>query len=196
MRKKLFYFGFSVLFVMLVSLSVHAIEFNHIQNDGINLDARSKICLENNADLIEKMGVKIKEYMAKQGVSIEGIDNTDKVATASSAPPVSLLQFTGVISQYYSTWEDIGTYQTITVYDHGGTYMYLEVLEIGYGYDYAWMSGAQLSEVAKYNVVSGGIVVGFVHYYDASGYQGGYATTSATSINYPYNTMSDALTVQ
>lgn len=188
-----------MMFIPLCYSSLFAEEFNKERDELIGkLDFydRFESTIKNNAELIEKMGMEIEKY--KKNQSLNDINQDEQTVSRAPAPPVSNLQFTGVMSENSQyNWEDIGTYQSSTTIDHGGAHIYLEVLEIGYGYDYAWMSGVQLTELAKYNVTNNaGTVVGFVHYYDASGFQNGNATTQARSMNYPYNTCSDALNIQ
>lgn len=163
----------------------------------IDFESRSTAIVEIYASLIEKVSKQIQQHNGNQLSSGKDTVAPDGATILASAPPVTYLEFTGVLSENWSSWEDIAPNQLSTVYDHGGAWMYLEVLELGYGYDYAWMNGVLLNEVYTYYVTdSSGTVIGFIHYYDASGFQGGYATTEARSINYPFNLMSDALNVR
>jgi len=75
--------------------------------------------------------------------------------------------------------------------------MYFEVLELGYGNDIAKMNGSAITCVMSNPVTdSSGIVVGFINYYDASGFLNGSAEVKSTSINYPYNTEVDLLSIK
>ncbi len=113
------------------------------------------------------------------------------------APPVTYLEFAYVISELYPNWEYISPYQYATLNDHGGSWMYLAVVQIGYGYDYANMNGSTLPKVYSYPLTNSyGTVYGWINFYEASGYQSGQASVQATSMNYPYNTLYDYLYIQ
>ena len=158
--------------------------------------ANLSIAQDNN--LFEKRAQEVAQNFSKIGDSLEdqfAILRDNNIL--SSAPPVTSLEFRGVISQLYPYWEDIAPYQYSTVNDHGGTWMYLEVVQIGYGYDHAFMNGLNLPKVYSYPLTNNyGTVYGWVNYYDASVQQSGQAYVQSTSMNYPYNTMYDYLYIQ
>jgi len=108
-------------------------------------------------------------------------------------------------------WEYINPSQWITVEDHGGALMRIVTLELGYGCNpIAKMGGGQLPWSSNYHTDSmcwnssgylgicepGQVVVGFRKYWNIDGWQNGYFTYQNTSCNYPYNTMSDAISIK
>jgi Domain of unknown function (DUF4879) len=105
---------------------------------------------------------------------------------AAPAPALSKLQITGIGSSNIG-WENIADFQLSTVYDHGGSQLFAEVFELGYGFSrFASMNGGVLpnSSSTSYTVcISGGqyvspcaagqTVVGFLLYWNLSGNQNG-----------------------
>lgn len=146
----------------------------------------------------EESTEKIAQQLSKIGDALEeqfAILKENNIL--SSAPPVTYLEFAAVISELYPTWEYISPYQYSTINDHGGRWMYLAVVQIGYGYDHAFMNGISLPKVYSDPLINSyGTVYGWVNYYDASGQQSGRASVQSTSMNYPYNTLYDFLYIQ
>lgn len=120
------------------------------------------------------------------------------VSIQASAPPLTYLEVYAVISSQHPTYEYISQNQFSTVNDHGGAEMYVVTVELGYGGSrVAQMNGGYLSEIQNQAIVdSSGAIVGWYRWWNASGYQNGYFTYQSTSLNYPWNTMSDALSVK
>jgi hypothetical protein len=151
-----------------------------------DFNARSQVYIKNNAVALDQFSKKVSNFVSEMAVSPNSI-----------APPVTSLEFTGVLSSMSQTWEEIQANQYITIQDHGGAEMYLEVVTIGYGIDNAKMNSVNMPRIATYSLTgSDSIVYGFINYYDASGTQNGSATVQSISQNYPNNTMTDSLTVQ
>ncbi|EYF00985.1 DUF4879 domain-containing protein [Chondromyces apiculatus] len=125
-------------------------------------------------------------------------------ALSDPAPPLTYLQITGVLSEddylIYGDWENIAPTQTTTLGDHGGSEMYVETFEYGYGtLKYATMDGVQVYEVpgSAYAITdSNNVIVGWYRYWDLSGSSGGAFYYQTRSINSPFNLMSDTLTIQ
>lgn len=132
-------------------------------------------------------------------------------ANFAPAPPLSYLQVYAVGSSNIG-WEILNDANTwSTSYDHGGQYMYVAVLELGYGGNpFAWMNGGQLSSSANYANDSvcidaygylytpcavGESVDGWLRYFDVSGTQGGMFDYQNTSLNSPWNTMYDSISI-
>lgn len=128
----------------------------------------------------------------------------------ASAPPVTSVSVYAVYSTQYGNWEVIPSGQYTTTYDHGGTTLNVAVLEIGYGTANATMQGTFLDHSKNYTTqsvcISGGYyttscpagaaIVGFLRYWDVSGYQSGQFTESDRSYNSPFNTVSTYLNIR
>ena len=116
------------------------------------------------------------------------------------APNLSKVVIDGVRSTNTGTdWEYIGSFQRTTEYDHGGSFMEVAVVEVGYGNNpVAEMDGKVLdrskntrSEPLCFvngkltSCRPGSIVAGYRLYWDLSGYQGGIFkyTNSATGVS-------------
>lgn len=172
--------------VALVSIALVLLAVSNALAVTPDFNARSQVYIKNNAVALDQSSKKVSNFVSKMAVSPNSL-----------APPVSSVEFTGVLSSMSQTWEEIQANQYITIQDHGGAEMYLEVVTIGYGIDTAKMNSVNMPCLATYTLAdSGNIVYGFINYYDASGTQNGSATAQSVSQNYPYNTMTDSLTVQ
>lgn len=121
-----------------------------------------------------------------------------QVSITAAAPPLTYLEVYAVRSANHSSWEFISQYQYSTVYDHGGSWMDIVTIEYGYGNNpIAQMNGAYLSQWAyQYITDSAGTIIGWIRYWNADGHQSGQFTYQNTSINSPWNTMSDWISVQ
>ncbi|WP_158621434.1 DUF4879 domain-containing protein [Corallococcus aberystwythensis] len=132
------------------------------------------------------------------------------VTTLGPAPALSYVQVYAVGSSNVG-WEYVSASQFTTAYDHGGDVLLVAVLELGYGTSrYVTMAGSLVSGSANYANDSicddgfGGLalpcspgqtIVGFMRYYDVSGNQSGSFYYQSTSINSPFNTMSDSMSI-
>lgn len=134
---------------------------------------------------------------------------TPSSATKASAPALTYLEVTYVGSSN-AGWEWIDETKLITDEDHGGALMYVVTVELGYGGNpIAKMGGGQLPSSANFQTdtlcwtsgqlgacSAGQTVVGFLKHWDVSGWQNGYFTYQNKSLNYPYNTESDAISIR
>lgn len=125
--------------------------------------------------------------------------------TLGPAPGISQYRIYAVGSSGAGGFEGINEYQGVTQYDHSGT-IQVEVLQIGYGND----SGANLGGAAPdYNdpiplcgttslheCTAGETLVGWYRVYGFYNKQGGYFTSSAYSVAYPYGTYSDSISIK
>lgn len=133
---------------------------------------------------------------------MEGEGDVAEAEQAASAPPLTYLEVKGVVSSNY--WnggygeQPISDGQLLTTYDHGGAEMYILTLEYGYGTTrIAQMGGANLQEAGSQAVLgAGNIVIGWYRWWNASGHQGGQFTYQSTSVNSPWNTMSDWISIR
>jgi Domain of unknown function (DUF4879) len=126
---------------------------------------------------------------------------------AAPAPPLSYVQIRYVGSSTQG-WEPIADGNFTTSLDHGGALMRVVTVEVGYGSSrIARMNGSVLPSSANYqsdafcssNFLTpcqpGQTIVGFTRYWNVDGYPGGTFSYQSTSINYPFNTMSDTLNI-
>ncbi|WP_158620070.1 DUF4879 domain-containing protein [Corallococcus sicarius] len=136
--------------------------------------------------------------------------STEGVTTLGPAPALSYVQVYAVGSSNVG-WESVSASQVTTAYDHGGDVLLVAVLELGYGTSrYVTMAGSAVSGSMNYandsicddgfgNLVMpcspGQVIVGFMRYYDVSGNQSGTFYYQSTSINSPFNTMSDTMSI-
>ena len=76
--------------------------------------------------------------------------------------------------------------------------MYVVTLDGGYGNNpVCQINGIILTQYKIETVTnSSGVVLGFLHYYNACGFQGGTWTYQNTSSNSPWNTISDYCNIQ
>ncbi|GEM_PF-1290548 len=125
------------------------------------------------------------------------------VSTASSATGISYFEVVGVVSaQSNGIWENIQSWQTSTNQDHGGSYLYVAVLQIGYGN----ANPAVMNAISKSPVLTellcgsdlhvcnvGESIVAWLRYYDYSGQSTGNFTSSSNSTAYPFGYWSDSL---
>jgi len=126
---------------------------------------------------------------------------------AAPAPPLSYLQIRYVGSSNIG-WEPIADSQFSTAQDHGGAQLRVLTVEVGYGTNaIAKINGVILPASANYATMvfcgsdflapcsAGQTIVGYMRYWNVDGYQRGTFYYQSTSINSPFNTMSDTLTV-
>lgn len=121
------------------------------------------------------------------------------VTHAAPAPPLSYLQVLAVQSANSPFWEYPPSSQFTTTVDHGGSWLLIATEEYGYGQ----------SRIAKFNGVtvpqhssqaltdSGGTIIGWIRTWRVTGpITSGQFTYQSTSINSPWNTMSDWINVK
>jgi len=126
---------------------------------------------------------------------------------AAPAPPLSYVQIRYVGSSNQG-WEPIADGTITTTLDHGGAQLRVLTVEVGYGtVRIAKINGVTLPSTANYQTIAfcgsnfltpcspGQTIVGFTRYWNVDGYQGGTFSYQTTSINSPFNTMSDTLNI-
>lgn len=133
-----------------------------------------------------------------------------KSVSRGPAPGLTYLQISYVGSSNIG-WEQTPDGLYTTVYDHGGTQLRVVTDELGYGnLMVARMNGSVLPSSAQYsnsticwNGVSyvtpcsaGQTVAGWRRYWNLDGYQSGTFSYQNTSINSPFNTMSDWINIR
>lgn len=116
---------------------------------------------------------------------------------AQPAPPLTELYVYAVASEQGGI-EYISSSQVSTLENHGGAWMYVYTVEIGYGTGrIAKMNTVSLTEASSQPITdSSSIIVGWFRAWDASGFDGGNFTYQSRSINYPHNTMSTSLFIR
>jgi hypothetical protein len=124
------------------------------------------------------------------------------VAFAQAAPPLTYLEAFAVCSEddyaIYGDCESISASQGTTFSDHGGSWMYAVTVELGYGGNrFASLDNTAVSEITAWAepIWSNGVLVGWYRYWDLSGYSDGSFFYQSQSLNTPYNTESDTLTI-
>ena len=132
---------------------------------------------------------------------LAGLSATAQVQ-AASAPPLTQTDIFAVESSNCG-FERLYSPYVSTTCDHGGAWLYVYVLEVGYGTGgKATMRGDVLPRstllLSKPLCTINGVldfcpvglpVEGYLYVYNLSGYQGGQFAYENTSINYPFNTM-------
>lgn len=118
---------------------------------------------------------------------------------AGPAPPLTELEIFAAISTNYPEYEIFSSSQFSSVHDHGGGEMYIVTYEIGIGSNrIARMNGQKLTAVAYDPIDLDGdtIIDGWMYYWDASAFENGNFTYQCTSVNSPFNTMSDSIYIR
>jgi len=137
--------------------------------------------------------------------------DTGGMVKLGPAAALSYLQVYAVGSSSYGGWKVLSDpYAYTTTEDHGGPILLVAVLEIGHGGSkFAKMAGSQLPSSANYfnesvcafingypyGCSAGQTVIGWIRYFDVSGYQNGLFEYQNTSFNFPWNTMYDRLSI-
>lgn len=117
------------------------------------------------------------------------------------APALFYLEIKYVASEGYPYWESIADNAFATTEDHGGSWMYIVTEEGGYANpptQRMTLNGMTLNLIQSDPLVNtGNVVIGFRNYWSTStSSTGGRATYQATSINSPWNTETDSLTIR
>lgn len=117
---------------------------------------------------------------------------------AAPAPPLTYLQVIYVRSQTKS-WEYIPDNQFSTLNDHGGSWLEVETAELGYGTNLiALYNGQRMTNASNTPILnSSRAIIGWRRIWRIStSITNGTFTYRATSINSPWNTMSDRLSIR
>lgn len=118
---------------------------------------------------------------------------------AAPAPPLSYLQVLAVSSANSPSWEYPPSSQYTTTVDHGGSWLLIATEEYGYGQSrIAKFNGVTVPEYSNQMITdSGGTVIGWIRYWRITGtITSGQFTYQSTSINSPWNTMSDWINIK
>lgn len=122
-------------------------------------------------------------------------------AWAGPAPPLTYLQVYAARSEKCPQWEYFSRNQSSSTKDHGGSWMEIVTEELGYANPYSRYAemnrvGFSLIKRTAIHIDGDNIVDGWRFYWKNSGQQSGVFKYKATSINYPYNTMYDAIYIK
>lgn len=132
------------------------------------------------------------------------------VATSVVAAPAAPLSYVQVryVGSSNIGWEAISDSMPSTIQNHGGAQLRVLTVEVGYGISrVAKINGTTLPSSANYQTIAfcgsnfltpcsaGQTIVGYSRYWNLDGYQGGSFYYQTTSINSPWNTMSDTLNI-
>jgi hypothetical protein len=152
---------------------------------------------------MKKHAIKKQAMLALAGLAML----TAATVAAAPAPPLSYVQIRYVGSSNQG-WEPIADSQVSTTLDHGGAQLRVLTVEVGYGtVRIAKINGVTLPSTANYQTIAfcgsnfltpctaGQTIVGYSRYWNVDGYQGGTFSYQTTSINSPFNTMSDTLNI-
>ncbi len=147
---------------------------------------------------ILEIPLKKNAVMGKYTEKVQQVFNDSEGSIKAPAPALEYLEVYAAISSNYPDYEIFSETQFISEEDHGGAELYIVTLEFGYGYlQVAKMDGVTLTEIDQEPVVDdAGIVVGFIRWWDASGFQEGQFIYKNTSFNSPYNTMEDWINIK
>lgn len=140
----------------------------------------------------------------------ETISKADMLQQATSnlgpASGISHFEVAGVLSaKNNGQWEVLESWQSITNRDHGGAYLYVAVLQVGYGNNNnATMNGISRDTVLEERLCGsdlhvcnvGETITGWMYYYNYSGQESGYFTNSANSTAYPFGYWSDSISIR
>ncbi|STQ90083.1 DUF4879 domain-containing protein [Iodobacter fluviatilis] len=130
--------------------------------------------------------------------------------TFAPAAPLSQVRVIAVGSNNIG-WENIPVGAQATVQDHGGAFLAVAVLEMGYGGNpIARMNGGVVPSASIFRrdtlcfvngsaaipCPPGNTVAGFIVYWDVSGNQNGFFQHTNTSLNSPWNTLSAQISIR
>jgi Domain of unknown function (DUF4879) len=127
----------------------------------------------------------------------------DGVSTLGPAAGISFFQIYAVQSSWATDYQSDNWYRTATQTDHGGTTLWVYVLQYGYGNP----NNGTMNAIGKYPTSSalcgsfsalhyctvGETVTGWLYRYDFSGQQGGHFSASANSTSSPFGYWSDSI---
>ena len=116
-----------------------------------------------------------------------------------SAIPLQEVRVIGVCSEKSKgKWEKIQKNQSMTRQSHGGAFLRIATIDIGYGHSgIAKMNSSRLEQYDSEVITNNsGIACAFVKYWNADGYNGGNFTYENGTINGVYATKSTRLLIQ
>ena len=116
-----------------------------------------------------------------------------------AAIPLQEVRVIGVCSEKSNgKWEEIKKNQSMTRQSHGGVFLRIATIDIGYGHSgTAKMNSSILKQYdSEVMTDNSGIAYAFVKYWNADGYNGGNFTYENDTINGVYTTKSTRLLIQ
>lgn len=118
--------------------------------------------------------------------------------SAAPAPPLTYLQVKLVRSQTKQSWEPINDFQLLTITDHGGGWLEVVTTEKGYGKNLiARYNQQKMTLISSTPFPPSGTIEGWHRLWRINTtITNGTFTYQATSINSPWNTMSDRLSIK
>jgi hypothetical protein len=128
-------------------------------------------------------------------MSVAGMEQ----ALSAPAPALSSVRVTAVASSKYPYRDPIPQGSLSTPQDHGGPSLCVETTEVGYGQNQiAKFNGNRLTENSSTAILgTGNIVTGWKRVWCYQGsFTSGTFTFQATSINFPWNTLSTFLNIR
>ena len=130
---------------------------------------------------------------------------TKSITSLAAATGISFFEIGHIGSSNYGDWEVIQSYQSSTIYDHGGAQLYAYVWQMGYGnIGTASFNGvSKTPEQSQYRCGSdlhycatGETVTGWLYVYNLSGQESGTFNVSANSVASPFGYWSDSIYIQ
>jgi hypothetical protein len=185
---------FAILISMTISLSsLSAVYANDVMAEDTDVVTAKDSALLDNLPVVEDdidiiYAERINKFIKSLEASNEASDET--VSIKGSAPALTYLEVTGAVSTNSGgSIENFSVSQWWSELDHGGAELYIRTKEIGIGFSpVARMDGNRLTQVLRYAITNtSGVVVGYLRWWDASGYEGGKFTYQNRSTNYPGN---------
>ena len=114
------------------------------------------------------------------------------------AIPLQEVRVLGVCSEKsHGQWEMIDKGQSMTRKSHGGIFLRIATVDIGYGHDgIAKMNSSQLKKYNMETKSDTGIIYAFIKYWNADGFDGGNFTYENYSMTGNFNNISTRLYIQ
>lgn len=202
---------FNIVIMLIVGVCFFVVSDTMAQPSNINAKGRPSIVIDPlGFEKIELPQISKEDLATRQAENSTSPESSTSPITTQGGPAPALyyLEVYAVGSSDYGGWEYIDPSQTQTLYDHGGALFQVVTLELGYGgnrigrmvgapvinFDsksLCWNSSGYLTTEC-----TGRTIVGWLRWWDVSGYQNGYFTYQSTSLNFPWNTMYDSIFIQ
>lgn len=131
--------------------------------------------------------------------------SSEQISPLAAATGITYFEIAAVGSSNVG-WEYPQSYLQSTIEDHGGSILYVAVLQLGLGNN----NGSNMNGLSKspfqtdrlcgsdshYPCVSGETITGFIYYFNYSGQQTGFFTASANSVASPFGFWSDSISIR
>ena len=187
-------------------LTVLMLSFFSGMSTAADIEAGTVKNILNSGTLPEISGDKLEV----SGISSSGIlslTSSSDLVSSAAASGISYYEVYAVGSSNLGGWEYPSASQSTTTYDHGGSELYIAVLQYGYGNpNLATMNGVSKSPsntdylcgtLATLHFCSvGETITGWLYTFDFSGQQYGNFVTSANSTASPFGYWSDSIYIQ